>query len=363
MGALRSISRWARGVARVAMLAAPIGGTAACKPDLGAPISVVDGPRILAVRGTPPEAKEGASVTYDLLAVDVGGTLAAPPASWAVCKLPRPPSETNSVSAACRTVPDDDPGPSATFTAPVTAADPADQTTTGACSIFGPLRPPLDPMARSRDPDVTGGFYQPVRATLPAGGVGGGGGGGGGVVVDGGLIRAFDLQRIQCRLANAPIDVAAQFNNPYDPASNPNGYSPNQNPRLAQLTLTPPGAAPTSLAPVVPGQPAPAATPVAPGQRVTLEASWNAEIAESFPVYDLRTATLTPQREALRVSWFATGGVFDHDVTGREAEDATLSTTNQWVAPEGAGAIHLWLVLRDSRGGVDFAEFALEVAP
>lgn len=344
----RRIPGWARGAARVALLAAPI-GAAACKPDLGAPISVVEGPRILAVRGTPPEAKEGASVTYDLLAVDVGGTMAAPPVSWAVCRLARPPSETNSVSAACLTVPDDDPGPSATFSAPVTAADPADQTTTGACSIFGPLRPPLDPMARSRDPDVTGGFYQPVRATLPGAG--------------GGLIRAFDLQRIQCRLASAPIDIAAQFNNPYDPASNPNGYSPNQNPRLAQVTLTRAGAAATPLEPVVPGQPAPTATPVAPGQRVTLEASWNADVAESFPVYDLRTATLTPQREALRVSWFATGGVFDHDVTGREAEDGALSTGNDWVAPEAGGPIHLWLVLRDSRGGVDFAELALEVVP
>ena len=349
--------RWARripGCARGATgvrslsLAAALVTLAACKPDLGAPISVVEGPRILAVRGTPPEAKEGAPVTYDLLAVDVGGTVAAPPATWAVCKLPRPPSETNSVSAACLTVPDEA-GPSPTFSAPVTAADPADQTSTGACSIFGPLRPPLDPMARSRDPDVTGGFYQPVRATLPGPG--------------GGPMRAFDLQRIQCRLANAPIDVAAQFNNPYDATSNPHGYSPNQNPRLAQVTLTPPGAAAAMLAPVVDGQPAPAATPVSPGQRVTLEASWAAEAAESFPVYDIRTATLTPQREALRVSWFATGGVFDHDVTGREAEDATLATANDWVAPEAGGPVHLWLVLRDSRGGVDFAEFALEVAP
>jgi hypothetical protein len=341
------IPAWACGLARAALLAAPL-AVAACKPDLGAPISVVDGPRILAVRGTPPEAKEGAPVSYDLLAVDTSGTVPAPPASWAVCKLPRPPSETNSVSAACLDIPDEG-GPSPTFTAAITAADPADQTTTGACSIFGPLRPPLDPLARPRDPDVTGGFYQPVRATLPGPGDA--------------PIRAFDLQRIQCRLANAPIDIAAQFNNPYDPASNPHGYSPNQNPTLAQLTLATSGAGATALAPVVAGQPAPTATPVASGQRVTLEASWSAEAAETFPVYDIRTVALTPQREALRVSWFATGGVFDHDVTGRDADDLALSTANAWIAPGAGGPVHLWLVLRDSRGGVDFAEFTLEVAP
>ena len=59
-------------------LAGVMGTLAGCKPDLGAPISLIQGPRLLAVRGTPPEAKEGAPVSYDLLAVDVGGTIAAP---------------------------------------------------------------------------------------------------------------------------------------------------------------------------------------------------------------------------------------------------------------------------------------------
>jgi hypothetical protein len=336
----------------VSCAAALAGG--ACKPDLGAPISLVDKPRILAVRGTPPEAKEGADVTYDLLAVDVPGTLVDPAATWAVCKLPRPPSESNSVSAACLGIADDG-GPAPSFTAPVTAADPNDQKTTGACSIFGPQRPPLDPTARPRDPDITGGFYQPVRATLPG--------------PDGNPIRAFDLQRIQCRLANAPIDVAAQFNNPFDPSTNPNGYTPNQNPTLAQVTLTPEGGAPTVLTPVVPGTPPPPPASVAAGGKVTFEASWAGEVAETFTVYDIRTVTLVPQREAIRVAWFATAGTFDHDVTGRDDDDPALSTTNVWQVPGTSevpgtpGPVHVWLVLRDSRGGVDFAEFLLDVTP
>jgi hypothetical protein len=286
-------------------------------------------------------------VTYDLLAVDASGTTAAPPASWAVCKEPRPPSESNAVSTACLGIPDQA-GPAPSFTAPITAANRDDPTTTGACSIFGPLRPPLDPNARPRDPDVTGGFFEPVRATLPGPGDS--------------LLRAFDLERIQCRLANAPIDIAGQFNNPYDPVSNPNGYSPNQNPVLAQLTFAVAGGAAAVLSPIVAGMPAPAPAVVPLGAQVTFEASWSAEAAETFPVYDIRTVTLSPQREAMRVSWFATDGAFDHDVSGRAADDQGLTTDNVWVAPATAGAVHLWLVLRDSRGGVDFAEFELNVS-
>jgi hypothetical protein len=331
-----------------ASAAAILIAASSCKPDLGAPISLIQGPRILAVRGTPPEAKEGGSVTYDLLAVDASGTTVDPPASWAVCKEPRPPAETNAVSVACLTIPDQG-GPAPIFAAPITAANPDDPTTTGACSIFGPLRPPLDPSARPRDPDVTGGFYEPVRATIPDPG--------------GGLLRSFVLERIQCRLANAPIDIAGEFNNPYNAATNPNGYSPNQNPVLAQVTLAVAGGSPSVFPAIVAGMPAPAAPVVAAGAQLTFEASWDAEVAETFPVYDIRSVALIPQREALRVSWFATGGTFDHDVTGRAEDDQALTTSNGWVAPTSAGSVHLWLVLRDSRGGVAFSELALEVSP
>ena len=40
-----------------------------------------------------------------------------------------------------------------------------------------------------------------------------------------------------------------------------------------------------------------------------------------------------------------------------------LTADNVWVAPSAAGPVHLWLVLRDSRGGVDFAEYELDVSP
>ena len=47
----------------VALVAATLLG--GCKPDLGAPQSLVVGPRVLAVRGTPPEASLSADVSYD----------------------------------------------------------------------------------------------------------------------------------------------------------------------------------------------------------------------------------------------------------------------------------------------------------
>ncbi len=99
----------------------------------------------------------------------------------------------------------------------------------------------------------------------------------------------------------------------------------------------------TPLSPIVAGMPAPAAPMVAPGQRVSLEASWSADAVETFAVYDIRNVALSPQREAMRVSWFATAGAFEHDVSGRAADDPALTADNEWVAPATAVTAHLWL--------------------
>jgi len=327
----------------VAPLAIALSALAGCKPDLGEPVSAISKTRILAVRGTPPEAKEGAPVTFYLLAVDADGTIVAPAALWAVCKEPRPPAETNSVSKACLTI-DDQAGPAPTFQGAPTASDPNDPNTDGACNIFGPLRPKADPTARPRDPDITGGFYQPIRAALTAG--------------DDVRLFAFDLERIQCRLANAPIEVANAFNNP------DTGYQPNKNPVLGGVGVTPDGGDRVDVPLTVPGSaPAPAALGVAPGQHVALEAAWPDDSAETFPVYDRQAVTLVQQREAMTVSWFTTDGQLDHDVTGLAGEDPALTVSNGWTAPGEARLVRFWVVLRDSRGGIDFAELAIDVTP
>jgi hypothetical protein len=281
-----------------------VGGAPACKPDLGAPPSLITGPRILGIRGTPAEATPGASVSYDILAVDATGTVAAPDVGWAQCLMPDPPAFGNDVSDACLTIADEA-GPAPTFSAAVAA---------NACSIFGPQTPPVtkgQPPTRPADPDTTGGYYQPVRAVWQATG-----------------LIAFALERVTCRLANAPPDVATQY---------ATEYTANQNPLLAGVlvaaadVVTPLYAAGQSAAP-------PPAT-VSAGQTVTLQADFSADAAETFLVWDVVQLKLQKQRESLRVSWYATAGGLLHDVTGRASDDPEAYTQNEWTAPTTPGPV------------------------
>lgn len=310
----------------LAVLAA---GAAGCKPDLGSPASLLLGPRVLAVRGVPAEAGPGSTVTFDALAADPTGTIADPRLSWSFCNTPKPPAETNAVSVPCLTTPDDA-GPAATFTAML----PSD-----GCMKFGPDSPGGMPPIRPRDPDVTGGFYQPLRVTLqiPGG-------------TDAQVDVAFELQRISCLLANAPIDVSRTFNLT---------YTANQNPSIDHVTLDPVNAGTR----VFGAGSMPGGTSVAAGTKMTLELAWPDAAAESYPVWDLASRTLTTHRESLRVSWFASAGEFALDNTGRGEDETETFARNDWTAPGVAGNVHLWVVLRDARGGLDFGAFDLTVAP
>lgn len=284
----------------------------ACRPDLGERESLVTRTQVLAVRGDPPEAKPGESVRYSLLVATPDGPVANPVASWTFCSSPKRLTENGAASAAClhgaeRALAE---GPST-----IEAAIPAD-----ACALFGPEVTSAD--LRPRDPDVMGGFYQPLRVT---------------VFGQEGPTVAFGLERLGCKLADAAADVAADF---------ARRYVPNANPELGPLTITRAGA--------------PVAFDAIPrGARVTLRATWSQASAERFVVYDLRSRAVVDRREAMRVSWFATAGRFDHDRTGRAEDDLEDFTENDWVAPSEARAAHLFVVLRDARGGVAFSSYAL----
>jgi hypothetical protein len=154
-------------------------------------------------------------------------------------------------------------------------------------------------------------------------------------------------------------------------------YLPNKNPVLADLLFDPTGVA----APLYAAGQTPAAATIGANKAVMLQADFGADSAETFLVWNVVTLTLDMQRESLRVSWFATGGSFEHDVTGHAggavagdagADAATsvaaetevpTSTQNVWHAPETPGPVYLWAVLRDNRGGVDFAAFEIDVSP
>jgi hypothetical protein len=318
---------------RLPLLLAPALLATACKPNLGSPPSLIVAPRILAVRGIPAEAGEGEMVSYDILAVDPStptGRIESPSVKWALCHDPKPPASANAVASSCLDMLDDS-MPAPTFTAPMPSGD---------CKVFGPQPPdvmPGKPALRPQDPDVTGGFYQPVRAVL---------------ATSDGEETAFQLERLKCHLANAPADITAMFNMM---------IKPNQNPAIASVTLDPAGTATTLFQ--MKQVAAPAMQTVVAGTPTTLEVAWTDATPETYPVFNLVTQALDTHRESLSVSWFATDGSFEHDRTGRGETETELTTDNVWTAPVTPGVVHFWILLRDIRGGVDFAETAVMVSP
>jgi hypothetical protein len=274
---------------------------AACDDGLDQRLAIIDQPRVLAVIAEPAEAHPGDPVTYRAVIASPEGPVDAAPA-WSYCTAPKPPTEDNAVSAACL-----DPaslvalgtGPTVTAVLPRTG-----------CLQFGPETPPGD--FRPRDADATGGYYQPIR-------------------LDADGLLAFGLSRITCHLPTAPGDVVHD----YDVR-----YAANANPTLDPL--------------VVPALPA--------DRDVTLTASWPASAVETYLAYDPESRTLVTRREAMRLSWFATAGTLAVDASAvPEASDARAVSTT-WHTPA-AGAAQLWLVLRDSRGGLAAQTLRVTVAP
>jgi hypothetical protein len=322
---------------------------AACRPEVGPPISQISGPAILAVKGVPAEVdprSANTTVAYEALAVDVAvpgpgpGADISSPLLWATCDKPKPPTENNSVSSSCldeNALPGAAGSSATTYSAPV----PVD-----ACSQFGPNPPQAQPPIRPRDADVTGGYYLPIRVEL---------------LVPEELRRvsmtfpdslvAFQLERIYCGLADAPADIIREYTA---------NYKLNNNPLLTALTVGQPSLDPVEL-PI--SSASVASVSVGRGQTIALWAYWSDDSAEPYPAYDVIQRILVYHpREAMRVSWYATGGSFEHDITGRGENESENYAENTWKS-DVAGLVHMWLVLHDIRGGTDFAAFDFNVTP
>ena len=99
------------------------------------------------------------------------------------------------------------------------------------------------------------------------------------------------------------------------------------------------------------------------GARIELQASWSAADAESYAYFDRSAQTIATKRDAMRVAWYANSGSLATESTGRDEDESATTTSNLWLAPSYPGISRLWLVLRDSRGGVDFATYDLTVTP
>jgi hypothetical protein len=345
-----------------------------CKPDFDDRSSVVQDYRLLAIRAEPaewvkivdPDTNQAKPAAFTALVVDPLGAVGSAALDWAFCTLPRPLKELNDVAVGCF---GDDPKDFVQLGTGVAAsgAVPDD-----ACRQFGPDIPE-DQAFRPADPDVTGGYYQPLRVLYRP--------------VPGTVVPSIAKVRIHCGLPGASQEQVAAYNR---------SYHPNTNPVISAIqAMLPAGPATvTSL------EDSPAAAPlvVGAGQSVTLRVGWpicplvdacgdgtcgptetketgaaqclaDCKVekacggAERYLDFHLDTRQLVADRETMRVSWFVVtgGGSFDSDRTGRSPDDPDTFTENVYTAPATPGTYPAWVVLRDDRGGVTWKSFRVDV--
>lgn len=333
-------------------------GATACKPNLDQIVSVVSEPVVLAVRTDPAEAVPGATVKYSTLYVDGSGPVAKAPIDWAFCEARKPLAELGPVNTECLQA-------SGSWFVPigegsaVSGALPAD-----GCKLFGPDVPPPvmnQPQGRPVDPDSTGGYYEPVRLLASDGTI------------------TLEQTRLSCGPGGVASDVGVQF---------AHRYHPNTNPAVETLSIVGDGSAGVPLVTSDAG-----ANTVAAGAHLSLRVAW-AECpttdvcmdgvcgadetsdtcpadckvpkgctgAERFVVFDIGSQSIAVQRESIAVAWYTTPGAsVDTDRTGRQSTDDVTTSDNGWQAPAAAGLAHLWVVVRDDRGGVGWSEYVFDV--
>lgn len=332
-----------------------------CVPTFDDNLPLVDKSTVLAVQAEPAEAAPGKPVQLTSLVGTPELNGAAPALSWGLCLARKPLTELGPVNPVCIRAPSPgskdlvDLGSGST----VMATLPQD-----ACRLFGPSLPePMNgqPPGRPVDPDPTGGFYQPISVTLLES-----------------AVTSMGAVRIFCPPSGLDQQQAATFNAQ---------YRNNQSPRIDALSAR------TESGEVLPIPEEPDALSVAPMQVLNLEASWQAcprsamcgdgvcgagedksncaddcstpkgcTGAENYAWFNPESRNVETRHESIRVSWFSTAGRFENAVTGREEDEfAETSTGNVWTAPEVAGTLRVWAVIRDARGGQSFRSFLVSV--
>jgi hypothetical protein len=134
----------------------------------------------------------------------------------------------------------------------------------------------------------------------------------------------------------------------------------NRNPSVAQVLLARDEAGAGGFLPADPD----GTWTINAGQKGRLRPVLPADAEETYQVIDadLQTARLqvVPRREEVVVSWFTTQGTFKEEKTTRQL---TKDLDNVFTAPLLPGDVHLWLVLRDQRGGTGWTRIDLRVVP
>jgi hypothetical protein len=198
------------------------------------------------------------------------------------------------------------------------------------------------------------------------------------------------VTRLACGISGATQDQSIEYGD---------RYRPNENPALDEMQVRHSNGEKETL----PASDTVAEITVAPGERIAFTASWAACPTEStcgdgicgageyaanrkvngmdvegcpddcktpkgctgsepYVVLDPVSREIVSHREAIRVSWFATDGSFDHDRTGRTEQEARDGfSENDWVAPSAKGLVRMWFVVRDDRGGVGWTELSVHV--
>lgn len=314
----------------------------ACTPAFDENSSKVSSPEILAVQGTPTEGPLGAAFALTALYVDSNGPRDPSEIDWATCLRQKPLGEPDPVDPGCfvDASPDLVPlgkGGTAKGTIPQTA-----------CQLFGPDSPPPAPGqagTRPTDPDTTGGFYLPIRVKSPEG------------------EWSVALERIACPPSGLTQGVFLAFTS---------GYHVNTTPTLSELARVDGTGVAIPLTPDPVGSDAGAspAIRIAAGEQVNLRATWPTCSgdeacggAESYLFIDPTSKQVTTRRESMVASWYATGGGFDETRNGRGEADPVTNVANRWTAPSDEETVHLWVVLRDARGGVGWGSYTIGVHP
>lgn len=335
-----------------------------CKPDLEGGASLIDSPRVLAIRSEPAEAAPKSNPPIDLtwtaLYVGPDGDEDAAKLDWGLCVERKPLATAGEISPECL-VPSGEALLPLGNGASVTGKLPED-----GCRQFGPNPPlpaPGEPTPRPTDPDATGGFYQPLRVASYEGD---------------GYDYAVGLTRISCGIARVSSEQSIDYQR---------RYRANENPELLGVVAEP-GRGDRALT-----LDRDTTVVVRTNAKLTFRASWpdcpltascgdgvcgayedktscasdcvtprGCGGAEPFVAFDLGTRELVDRREAMRVSWYATDGAFEHDRSGRsETEAGVPFSDDAWTAPSHPGDVRLWVVLRDERGGTDFAAYLVRV--
>jgi hypothetical protein len=355
----------------------------ACKPNLDDVVSVVSQPEVIAVRagteGGQAEVPPLSELAFTALYIGPSGTITPASLEWAFCDERKPLAELGPVSPLCLQQ-------AGSWFLPVGMGNPVSGAVPNdACRQFGPDVPAPQagqPQGRPVDPDPTGGYYIPLRLLAPA--------------ATGAAVSIAEA-RLVCGLpSQAPPDQSSAFVQRYHPNTNPivqslgvAGGSPfsattdatvdlaTANPVIAGAHLQLETAWPSCPMSDTPGDGvcgpdetgmncatcggASSVTPVdcCPANDCTHPLGCTG--AERYVLFDTTTSTLVDQREGMAVAWFATGGSFDVDRTGRDGTDPATTSDNGWTAPSQPGMVVMWIVLRDDRGGVGWKQYALDV--